>query len=178
MGCMYADSGHGFIFVCGADEPAEQRFTLGHDAAHFLVDYWWPRLRVIEALGSSVIDVLDGRRPARPAERVSALLAHVRVGPHWHLIPRPGADPDSDARVACAEDRADDLGLELVAPRKRVVQLLRAMPVKVRRELQDACGALGAYFGLPAYVFGTIVGAEQRPPVLSFLDEALRLLGR
>ncbi len=49
MGCLYADSGHGFIFVCGADEAEEQRFTLAHDTAHFLVDYWWPRLRVIQA---------------------------------------------------------------------------------------------------------------------------------
>lgn len=178
MGCLYADGGHGFIFVCGADEPEEQRFTLAHDTAHFLVDYWWPRLRVIRALGTSVTEVLDGQRPARPAERVCATLAHVRVGPHWHLLPRPGADPDSDAHIASVEDRADDLGLELVAPRQRVAQLLRAMPANVRGDLRGACGALGAFFGLPAYVFGSIVGAQERPPVPSFLDEALRLLGR
>jgi hypothetical protein len=177
MGCLYADRGHGFIFVCGADEPEEQRFTLGHDTAHFLVDYWWPRLRVIEVLGSSVVDVLDGRRPASPAERVSAILAHVRVGPHWHLIPRPGTDPDRDARIARAEDRADDLGLELVAPRKRVLQLLRAMPARQRTNIPAACGILGTFFGLPAYVFGATVVAQQ-PAVPSFFDEALRLLGR
>ena len=74
MGCLYADGGHGFIFVCGADEPEEQRFTLAHDTAHFLVDYWQPRLRVVGALGLSVIDVLDGRRPARTEERAAAVL--------------------------------------------------------------------------------------------------------
>jgi hypothetical protein len=178
MGCLYADGGHGFIFVCGADEPEEQRFTLAHDTAHFLVDYWWPRLQVIQALGSSIIDVLDGQRPARPAERASAILAHVRVGPHWHLLPRPGTDPDGDAHLASVEDRADDLGLELVAPQKRVLHLLRVMPAKQRADLQGACSALGNFFGLPAYVFGTIVAAHQRSAVPSFLDEALRLLGR
>jgi hypothetical protein len=178
MGCLYADGGHGFIFVCGADEAEEQRLTLGHDTAHFLVDYWWPRLRVIEVLGSSVIDVLDGQRTASAAERVSAMLAHVRVGPHWHLLPRPGTDADADARVSCAEDRADDLGLELVAPRKRVLQVLHAMPARQRTNLQVACSALGMVFGLPAYVFEAGVAAQQCQVVPSFLDEALRLLGR
>jgi hypothetical protein len=177
MGCLYADGGHGFIFVCGADGPEEQRFTLGHDTAHFLVDYWWPRLQVLEALGPSAIDVLDGRRPARPGERASAILAHVRVGPHWHLIPRAGGDPGGSVRIACAEDQADDLGLELLAPQKLVLQLLRDMPTKERTDLQAACSAFGAFFGLPAYVFAGVV-AGQCPQVPSFLDDAMRTLGR
>src|SRR5262249_3381181 len=126
----------------------------------------------------SVIDVLDGQRPARPTERAAAILAHVRLGPHWHLLPRTDTDPDRDAHVACAEDRADDLGLELVAPRKRVLRLLRTLPARQLTDLHAACSALGAFFGLPAYVFGAIVGAQQRPAVSSFLDEALRILGR
>jgi hypothetical protein len=81
-------------------------------------------------------------------------------------------------RVACAEDRADDLGLELVAPRNRVLELLAAMRGSERRDLSLACGALGAFFGLPAYVFGTIVAAQQLPRVPSFVDDALRILGR
>ena len=174
MGCLYADGGHGFIFVCGADEPEEQRFTLAHDAAHFLVDYWWPRLQVVGALGASVIDVLDGRRPARLEEKAAAVLAHVRLGPHWHLLPRPGAD----ARIALVEDRADDLGLELVAPHTRVVQLLRALPTRGRGDREAACVALGSFFGLPPYVFRDVVAASQRSRVPSFLDDALRVLGR
>jgi hypothetical protein len=174
MGCLYADSGHGFIFVCGADEAEEQRFTLAHDAAHFLVDYWWPRLRVLQALGPSVADVLDGRRRASIAERASAILARVRVGPHWHLLPRQ----DGDVHIACVEDRADELGLELVAPRALVAQMVRAMPAKVGDDAEAVCRALGAFFGLPAYVFNPLISALHRAQAPSFLEDARRLLGR
>src|SRR5258707_15817030 len=38
MGCLYAYKGFGYIFVCGADPVEEQRFTVAHDGAHFIVD--------------------------------------------------------------------------------------------------------------------------------------------
>ena len=174
MGCLYADGGHGFIFLCGADESDEQRFTLAHDAAHFLFDYWQPRMRVVGALGPAIIDVLDGRRPARMEERAAAVLAHVRLGPHWHLLPRRGAE----ARIAVVEDRADELGLELVAPRTRVAQLLRALPLHGRGDRDAACVVLGSFFGLPPYIFRDVVAASQRSRVPSFLDDAPRVIGR
>jgi hypothetical protein len=176
MGCLYADRGHGFIFICGADEPEEQRFTVAHDTAHFLVDYWWPRLRVIDALGPSITAVLDGQRLASIAERASAILASVRVGPHWHLLPRQGGH--EDIHLACVEDRADELGLELVAPRALVVQMVRATPPRVQSDVEAVCRALGAFFGLPAYVFSTLVSALHRAQAPSFLDDVRRLLER
>jgi hypothetical protein len=176
MGCLYADSGHGFIFVCGADESEEQRFTLAHDTAHFLVDYWWPRQQVIQAFGPSILEVLDGRRQASIAERVSAILTRVRVGPHWHLLPRQ--DGAGDIRIAYVEDRADDLGLELVAPRKEVLEMVQAMPTKLRTEKQAVCRALGTFFGLPAYVFGPLITTLQRTQMPSFLEDVSRLLRR
>jgi hypothetical protein len=169
MGCLYADGGHGFIFVCGADEPEEQRLTLAHDIAHFLVDYWWPRLVVIEAMGSSILDVLDGHRHARPDERASAVLARVRLGPHWHLLPRQGDDPDCDAHIACVEDRADDLGQELVAPRSRVLDMLRTLSQRGQFDPEAACQVLGLFFGIPPYVFRPAVTAMHREHTPSFL---------
>jgi hypothetical protein len=62
--------------------------------------------------------VLDGKRAPTASERANAVLSHVRIGPHVHLIPRDGND-ESDCEIAAAEDRADRLGLELVAPRTR-----------------------------------------------------------
>jgi hypothetical protein len=178
MGCLFAHGGYGFIFLCGADEPEEQRFTLAHDTAHFLTDYWWPRLRVIRELGLSAADVLDGNRPASPGERASAILGGVRLGPHWHLLPRTGSRPEDDPRVAPAEDRADELGLELVAPRGRVAQLLRDLPMRTRADERSACDVLGSYFGLPGYVFRAVVAASRPLRVPSLLDDVRRGMRR
>ncbi|MCS6897942.1 MAG: hypothetical protein NZM29_08220 [Nitrospira sp.] len=176
MGCLYADSGHGFIFVCGADTPEEQRLTLAHDAAHFLLDYWRPRLQVIKALGTSIIPVLDGYRCAQPEERLSAILAGIRVGPHLHLLPRYGDDEAANTWLECVESRADDLGRELVAPRWRVQQMLRELPRDCRPEV--ACQALGQVFGIPPYVFRSDVAARHRERPRSFVEDVSRVLAR
>src|SRR5207248_1718082 len=42
-GCLTASGGYGIIFLDAADPEDEQRFTLAHEVAHFLRDYW--RLR-------------------------------------------------------------------------------------------------------------------------------------
>jgi hypothetical protein len=178
MGCLYADGGQGLIFVCGADTPEEQRFTIAHDAAHFLVDYWLPRLRVLAALGPSVAGVLDGRRRPQSKERAAAILEGVRLGPHWHLLPRRCVNPEEDARIGPVEDRADELGLELVAPRQRVRQLLNGIPDRRQFDAAAICNELGVIFGLPPYVFTEIAAVERRPRVPSFLEDVRRALGR
>src|SRR6185437_3115229 len=177
MGCLYADGGQGFIFVCGADEPEEQRFTVAHDTAHFLADYWLPRQRILAALGPSIVEVLDGRRPPQPHERIAAIVEHVRLGPHWHLLPRDGIHPDDDP-VAPVEDRADELGLELVAPRRRVLELLRDIPGRQRGDADGVAAILGSIFGLPPYVFASLIAEICRPRVPSFLEDVRRSLGR
>lgn len=178
MGCLYADAGQGFIFVCSADEPEEQRFTLAHDAAHFLVDYWWPRQLVIQAMGSSIVEVLDGHRPADADERASAILAHLKLGAHWHLLPRQGNDPAGNRQIQSIEDRADDLGLELVAPRCRVLGLLGELPPRQRSQRNSVCRVLGNYFGLPGYVFEKEVTERQDAQTPSFLEDVRRVLRR
>ena len=178
MGCLYADGGQGFIFVCGADATEEQRFTIAHDAAHFLADYWLPRLRILDALGPSVADVLDGRRLPQPQERVAAILEGVRLGPYWHLLPRSGAHVNDDERIASVEDRADELGLELVAPRRRVLQLMHDLAGKRLADANGLGDILGLTFGLPPYVFASLVDEEWRPRVPSFLEDLRRSLRR
>lgn len=49
-----------------------------------------PRLRAAAKLGTEVLDVLDGRRAARPAERLHALLKGTPAGAHVHLMDRDG----------------------------------------------------------------------------------------
>jgi hypothetical protein len=81
FGSLVAYRGYGIIFVCGADDPAEQRLTVAHEVAHFLVDYVHPRQQVIQALGEHIAEVLDGLRQATPAERAAAPLKPVYSTP-------------------------------------------------------------------------------------------------
>jgi hypothetical protein len=93
------------------------------------------------------------------------------------LLPRPGKDEDSEFVVAHAEDRADRLALELVAPRERIRSFLQNLSAHDAVTLEDACSALAAYFGLPAYAFeGIAQKIGQRRPISFLADvrEAIR----
>jgi hypothetical protein len=113
--CLVARGGGGTVFVDEGDPPEEQRFSLAHELAHFLRDYWRPRRRAVERLGPAVLEVLDGLRPPRPGERLGGLLRNVRVGAFTHFLSR-----DRDGRrtpeVERAERDADRLAWELLAP--------------------------------------------------------------
>ena len=111
MGCLVAQHGQGIAFVAGADPADEQRLTIAHEAAHFIADYLRPRQHVIEKLGPEIIPVLDGERPATVFERAAAILGHVRLGPHVHLLPRGGEEVESNSLIEAAEARADALRL-------------------------------------------------------------------
>jgi hypothetical protein len=175
MGCLVAYRGVAIAFSSGADPSDEQRLTVAHEAAHFLRDYLLPRQEVLAVLGDKMADVLDGKRPPSPVERANAILAHVRLGPHIHLLPREGRDEDSDARVAAAEDMADSLGLELVAPRQRILSFMHSTG-EAHRSSEEICVALGERFGLPQHVFERFVDQVHEPQIVSFLDDIRAVL--
>ena len=165
-GCLVAFGGRGFIFICGTDAADEQRLTTAHETAHFLIDYLWPRQRVIQELGEDITAVLDGLRPATPAERAAAILSHLHLGPHIHVLPRPGRDQDSDVAVVRAEDRADRLALELVAPQARIRAIVDELSARQALTPDAVRSNLATYFGLPVYAFHEIVQCifRRRPP--------------
>jgi hypothetical protein len=113
--CLVARSGHGFIFIDGTDPEEEQRFSLAHELAHFLRDYWQPRRLARQRLGEVVLEVFDGKRGPTAQERLQALVAQVPIGFHVHLLSRQGEEP-ADSTVAKAEEEADQLAYELLAP--------------------------------------------------------------
>src|SRR5579883_2085874 len=177
MGCLVAYRGFGVTFISGADPDDEQRLTVAHETAHFLHDYLLPREQIIGALGNDITAVLDGKRVPTVAERANAILAHVRLGAHVHLLPRTEC-AEHDSAVMSVEDRADGLGLELVAPREEIANVLR---VSRDNSLDKTCDILAARFGLPPQTFHHIIRRPEARRVVSFLDDirpALRAAGK
>jgi hypothetical protein len=148
-GCLIAFGGEGLIFVDGSDPDNERRFTLAHEIAHFLVDYWQPRMRAIDRLGPTVIEVLDGLRSATVSERVHAILVKAPNGVHTNLMERY-VDVDS-SNIWQTEDRADKVALALLAPPEKVLSRTDWDAANFEQRLASIISVLDIDFGLPHF---------------------------
>jgi len=121
--CLVACQGCGFAFVDAGDSEAERRFSVAHELAHFLRDYWLPRRKVEQRLGKVALEVLDGIRSPTMEERFDALLRSVPLGFHVHLLERDRNGRPASQRIADAEECADRLAFELLAPAQDVMRM-------------------------------------------------------
>lgn len=143
--CIVASRGKGFVFIDGTDPEAEQRYSLAHETAHFLLDYFLPRRAAVQALGPSILPVLDGDRTPSPEERLSAVLRGVRLGVYTRLWQRGPRGISDDLEAVAREDAVDALALELLAPRAEVVRAAKA----AGWDAASLAGVLESRFGLP-----------------------------
>lgn len=131
--CLVAQHGQGFVFIDGTDAEDEQRFSLAHETAHFLREYQGRRQVAVGRLGPRILEVLDGDRPARPEERIDALLARVPIGLHVHLMDRADDGQYASAAIDAAERDADLLAYELLAPSGAVLGEVAPYPPAEQR---------------------------------------------
>jgi hypothetical protein len=171
--CLAAGDGAGFILLDGNDPPAERVFSLAHELAHFLRHNLQPRRRAGRRLGQALVEVIDGRRPPSPAERLRALLAHVHLGLCWHLMERGDRQEITRPEVAAAEEEADQLAFELLAPATAVLQRTGHADGEPGWALVAA--VLEEVFGLPPAAAAKYA-SRLVPPRLQ--DSLLRRLGR
>jgi len=159
-GCVVARGGQAVAFLDAGDEEAEQRFTLGHEIAHFLLDHLLPRRRALRIFGEQILPLLDGERPATRDEMLSAALEQVRLGVQVHLMGR------GIHRAVCAweieesEQRADRLALELLAPVRAATSALRRLlgsAEDLAVHEKRAADHFATQFGLPAQVASSYV---------------------
>jgi Zn-dependent protease with chaperone function len=137
-GCFSGFRGHGYILFDPLLSPAEVRFTLAHETAHWLRDYDDPRHKVLKRLGANALEVLDGLRAPTPEERFAGVLRAVPVGPFAHVLDRDRFGRVCSAGARDSEAAADRLAFELLAP-------LEAL----RPHLGNEVAALTSVFGLP-----------------------------
>jgi hypothetical protein len=97
--------------------------------------------------------VLDGVRAPTPEERLAGILGGLHLGTYTHLIERSEVGTVDRVAVVEAEDRADRLALELLAPREAVLAQLagRLPPTRwpAGAAVEAACVVLMRDFGLP-----------------------------
>lgn len=118
--CLLALAGIGVVFVNADDTLDERRVNLAHEMSHFLADYQAPRER-LAAHSPELLDVMDGLRPPDPDEELGALIANVPIGVQTHLLERDRAGGYRSRSAIGAEDRAEQVAWELLAPRDEVL---------------------------------------------------------
>lgn len=121
-GCLLAFKGSGLIFVDGSDPLNEIRFSIAHETAHFLIDYWFPRQKAKKFFGNNILDVLDGFRPPEINENLSSLLSYIPIGYHKDVIERENQNDEQAFRTWKIESRADRLAYSLLAPQREVMK--------------------------------------------------------
>jgi hypothetical protein len=158
-GCLVAAGGHGFVFVDSQDAADERRFTLAHEIAHFLLDYDAPRRRALELFGESIRPVLDGLRPPTVEERIHSVLSSTPIGMFYNLMPRGEYGGVDQGSTLVAEDRADRLALELLAPADEVLADLPAQGMQSFERARYLSDMLVDDYGLPRAVARTYAAA-------------------
>jgi hypothetical protein len=169
--CLAAVGGYGLIFLDGTDKDDEQRFSLAHEMGHFLRHYWRPRQLACQRLGEQIAEVFDGKRLPTPEERLHALLRNATLGLHLHLLRRGPRCELLDAAVVRAEEEADQVAYELLAPSAEVLRQTGDVPGdNARVKLAEV---LRTTYGLPEEQ-ATDYARQLSPPVWE--DPLLRRL--
>ncbi|HEY0005882.1 MAG TPA: ImmA/IrrE family metallo-endopeptidase [Pyrinomonadaceae bacterium] len=151
-GCLIAYGGQGFIFVDGTDPEDEQRFTIAHEAGHFIADYWLVRQSAISRLGEKILEVFDGLRLPSVSERVHAILAGTSLGVYTELMEREESGALAASEVWDIEDRADRVALALLAPPEDVLSEIDTAGGTFDQRKAALLNKLCTQFGLPVSI--------------------------
>jgi hypothetical protein len=151
--CLVARSGGGVVILDANDPADERRYSAAHEVSHFLRDHLAVREQACRAMGTAVLDVIDGLRQPTADERIAALFADLRLRPLTHLLDRDRSGNCLSGTATEAEAAADWLALELLAPRAEAERRLAPLRGGINGSTWDtAADRLVRDFGLPVQV--------------------------
>jgi hypothetical protein len=123
QGLLLSWRGLSLLMIDGGLDAAERRVTVGHEVGHVVLDYLARRAQVMRD-APTLLGVIDGHRPLTTDERVHAALEGLPVGIQAHMLARD-ASGAAAVSVDAAERDASAFALELLAPERDVVAMLR-----------------------------------------------------
>lgn len=171
-GCIVAARGHGLLFIDSDDSIEEQRFTIAHEVAHFLLDYEAPRQHALDLFGESIRPVLDGERAPTREERIHAALGRVALGVFVNMMPRAADGGIDQGSILRSEERADRLALELLAPAEEVLANLPGAGLQPLERVRQMVTILTDIYGLPRAVarpYAALLSRSARPSMAEWL---------
>ena len=105
-GFILISRGSGFIFVNGTDSEEERKYTIAHEASHFLLDYKLPRDTAVKKLGRTILEVIDGYREPTIEEKVDGMLYSAMIKPYTHLLEKVGDGTFKNLNILNSENDA------------------------------------------------------------------------
>jgi len=149
-GCLAVGRRGGTILVEKNDDAAQKRFTIAHECAHYILEVRTNQERAAIRLGHDFSGVLHGLREATPIERIDARLNNVRSGALVHFMDRTATGGYGCGAIHEAECLADDLAVEILAPRAELIESLSSFgPMGFSESLRAARRIAERRFGLP-----------------------------
>ncbi|TSC22659.1 ImmA/IrrE family metallo-endopeptidase [Corallococcus sp. Z5C101001] len=142
-GCIVALRGTAFLFYSRKDSLEEQRFTSAHELAHFVLDHLAPRRKALRFFGESILPVLDNQELPTQEQLLTSALDGVPLKPQVHLMERDDTGAIDTGDVFRAEQRADRLAFEWLAPESV------ASPLMKQGTHEEQAARLQRSFGLP-----------------------------
>ncbi|MCY1031660.1 ImmA/IrrE family metallo-endopeptidase [Corallococcus sp. BB11-1] len=127
-GCIMAFCGMAYLFYSLKDSEEEQRFTSAHELAHFVLDHLCLRAKALRYFGDSILPVLDNQRLPTREELLTSALDGVPTKAQFHLMERDDSGAIDTGEVFRAEQRADRLAFEWLAPASVASQTLKGVP--------------------------------------------------
>ena len=162
-GCLVVRRRGALILVERSDDEAEKRFTIAHEVAHYILEVRRHRERAAERMGRDFSDVLYGPRKATPTERIDAWLNDVRPDKILHFMDRAPGGGYGCARTMDAECVADDLALEILAPRSDMKEALSSLGRMGFTETLSAARRIAEKrYGLPGAIAGVYASRAVR----------------